>query len=223
MNCTVVYKDGRHHFVVATTLIKDPFDPQKEYLFAYAQDITRLKQMESRNKELFVQSRRDPLTGLSNRQATEQDINEYLHTSGRDRKSLLLILDIDFFKHFNDSYGHMVGDEVLLFMAQSLRSIFRKEDIIGRWGGDEFIIFLKEFSSLRAVTERLVHLRRKMKDFIVEDTAIPVSLSIGGAVSGESPCSLEALFQKADMALYTVKREGRNGVAILDENDARQV
>ena len=143
--------------------------------------------------------------------------------SGRDRKSLLLILDIDFFKHFNDSYGHMVGDEVLLFMAQSLRSIFRKEDIIGRWGGDEFIIFLKEFSSLRAVTERLVHLRRKMKDFIVEDTAIPVSLSIGGAVSGESPCSLEALFQKADMALYTVKREGRNGVAILDENDARQV
>lgn len=223
MNCTVVYKDGRHHFVVATTLIKDPFDPQKEYLFAYAQDITRLKQMENKNKELFVQSRRDPLTGLSNRQATEQDINEYLHTSGRDRKSLLLILDIDFFKHFNDSYGHMVGDEVLLFMAQSLRSIFRKEDIIGRWGGDEFIIFLKEFSSLRAVTERLVHLRRKMKDFIVEDTAIPVSLSIGGAVSGESPCSLEALFQKADMALYTVKREGRNGVAILDENDARQV
>lgn len=92
----------------------------------------------------------------------------------------------------------MVGDEVLLFMAQSLRSIFRKEDIIGRWGGDEFIIFLKEFSSLRAVTERLVHLRRKMKDFIVEDTAIPVSLSIGGAVSGESLCSLEALFQKAD-------------------------
>ena len=108
---------------MATTLIKDPFDPQKEYLFAYAQDITRLKQMESRNKELFVQSRRDPLTGLSNRQATEQDINEYLHTSGRDRKSLLLILDIDFFKHFNDSYGHMVGDEVLLFMAQSLRRI----------------------------------------------------------------------------------------------------
>jgi signAling protein with a acyltransferase and GGDEF domains len=224
MNCTVVYKDGRHNFVVATTLIKDPLDPKKEYLFAYAQDITRLRQMENRNKELFVQSRRDPLTGLRNRQATEQDINEYLHASGRGRESLLFILDIDFFKSFNDTYGHTVGDEVLLFVAQSLQNIFRKEDIIGRWGGDEFILFLKEFSSVRAVTERIVHLRRKLKDFIVEGTSIPVSLSIGGAVSGEGSCSLEALFQKADMALYTVKREGRNGLVILDENDAcRQI
>ena len=223
MNCTVVYKDGRHHFVVATALIKDPFDPDREYLFAYAQDITRLKQMENKNRELFVQSRRDPLTGLSNRQATEQDIREYLQASGRGRKSLLLILDIDFFKRFNDDYGHTVGDEVLLFMAQSLRNIFRKEDVIGRWGGDEFLIFLNEFGSLCAVAERLVRLRRDMKEFSLGGAPIPVSLSVGGAVSRKGACSLETLFQKADMALYIVKREGRNGLAILDENDVRLI
>lgn len=83
MNCTVIYKDGRHNFVVATTLIRDSIEPEKEYLFAYAQDITRLKQMEYKNKELFLQSRLDPVTGLCNRVATEQDIDEYLHSSQR--------------------------------------------------------------------------------------------------------------------------------------------
>ena len=223
MNCTVIYKDGRHNFVVATTLIRDPIEPEKEYLFAYAQDITRLKQVEYKNKELFLQSRRDPVTGLCNRVATEQDIDEYLHSSQRGGEGLLLILDVDFFKSFNDNYGHAVGDEVLASVAEAMRGVFRKEDILCRWGGDEFLIFIKEFGSLRAVTERIVRLRRQMKGFSSGGRALPVSLSVGGAVAGQATHGLDELFQKADMALYDVKHEGRDGLVILGEDGERLV
>lgn len=220
---TVVYKDGRHNCIIATTLIKDPTDPEKEFLFTYAQDITRLKQMETRNKELFLQSRRDPLTGLCNRGAAKQDIDAYLRSPDRDGEDLLLILDIDFFKRFNDDFGHAVGDEVLIFMAEAMRGAFRKEDILCRWGGDEFLIFMKEFCSLKAVAQRLALLRRKMKHFSSEGRTLPVSLSIGGTMAGATTRGLEELFQKADTALYTVKHEGRDGLAVLGTDGARLV
>ena len=179
--------------------------------------------MEYKNKELFLQSRLDPVTGLCNRVATEQDIDEYLHSSQRGEEGLLLILDVDFFKSFNDNYGHAVGDEVLAFMAEAMRTAFRKEDILCRWGGDEFLIFIKEFGSLRAVTERIVRLRRQIKGFSSGGRALPVSLSVGGAVAGQATHGLDELFQKADMALYDVKHEGRDGLVILGEDGERLV
>ena len=108
-------------------------------------------------------------------------------------------------------------------MAEAMRTAFRKEDILCRWGGDEFLIFLKEFGSLRAAAGRIVRLRRQMKGFSSGGRALPVSLSVGGAVAGEATRGLEELFQKADMALYDVKREGRDGLAILGEDGERLV
>ena len=163
------------------------------------------------------------MTGLCNRVATEQDIDEYLHSSQRGEEGLLLILDVDFFKSFNDNYGHAVGDEVLAFMAEAMRTAFRKEDILCRWGGDEFLIFIKEFGSLRAVTERIVRLRRQMKGFSSGGRALSVGLSVGGAVAGQATHGMDELFQKADMALYDVKHEGRDGLVILGEDGERLV
>ena len=85
------------------------------------------------------------------------------------------------------------------------------------------MIFIKEFGSLRAVTERIVRLRRQMKGFSSGGRALSVSLSVGGAVAGQATHGMDELFQKADMALYDVKHEGRDGLVILGEDGERLV
>ena len=167
------------------------------------------------------QSRLDPLTGIANRQAAENDIAHYLHVQPEGESSLLLILDIDYFKHFNDNYGHETGDKVLSFIARTLKATFRKEDVVGRWGGDEFLLFLKNFRSMEAVTERLHKLRTTLESFEMDGMSLPIQLSIGGAVAEGTCNSVLELFRLADTALYMVKREGRNGYVYFTDTYVR--
>jgi diguanylate cyclase (GGDEF)-like protein len=153
----------------------------------------------------------DHLTGCLNRRAFDTQLAtevEHAHRNGR-RLSLLLV-DVDHFKQVNDRLGHVVGDQVLSGVSTALRNACRSGDVVGRIGGDEFALILPDTTATTAAAlgERLRLALRHL------DPPIPVTLSIGVAELGEAVDSSLRLLQAADLALYDIKRAGRDGVAL---------
>lgn len=156
----------------------------------------------------------DSLTGLYNRRYLEVHLQKMLQKSAMTRKNLgILIMDIDHFKNFNDTYGHGVGDEVLKIFAQRMQNSIRGFDMVARMGGEEFVVILPDVSEDMAyfVSERL---RRAIADepFVCSapEGKVTVTTSIGGAlIQGETTTVAEAL-KRADDALYAAKEGGRN-------------
>lgn len=211
MFCTVTYADGMHELLIRSTLVRDTVDLRGEYVLLFAQDITSIRRMEEANRTLRVRSRRDRLTGLLNRETAEKAVAEYLRGCGPDDVYCFLLLDVDHFKGFNDRYGHITGDAVLRHMGRSMRRSFRSGDILCRWGGDEYVIFLCGTDDAAAIGRRIESLRARMGQCSVEGRSLSVTLSVG-AVFGSGPGSLAELYRVADEALYKVKRQGRNGI-----------
>jgi two-component system cell cycle response regulator len=155
----------------------------------------------------------DSLTGLYNRRYFEAHLQKLLQKSEENKKSLgILMMDIDHFKSFNDTYGHGVGDEVLKIFAQRVKDSLRSFDLVARLGGEEFVVILPDVSEDMAhvIAERL---RRTIGDdpFIVNvpDGKVTVTTSIGGTlIDGVIPT--EAVLERADKALYEAKESGRN-------------
>ena len=207
MFCNVHYGDGRHELLIRSTLVRDTPDLRGEYVLLFAQDITSIREIERANRRLMITSRHDKLTGLYNRAAAESGIHDFLRTA--DTSYCFLLMDIDYFKNINDRYGHLSGDEVLRHMGESMRKSFRAEDMLCRWGGDEFVVFLRSVPDRAVLGKRLEELRHRM-------ACVPgpaVTLSIGGAF-GSGPTTLRDLYRRADEALYFVKQRGRNGTSL---------
>lgn len=213
---TFVVGEQCHNFILCIYQMAFPGQEGREYLVGYSLDITHLQQTEMHTRKLLEQSSLDTLTGITNRQAAERDIARHLLMQAEDEQSLLLVLDVDNFKFFNDHYGHQTGDAVLVFMARTLKSTFRKDDIVCRWGGDEFLVLLKNVRSVDSVSNRLRRLCTTTAGFTLKDIPLPVTMSIGGALAKGARCNLQDLFRAADSALYAVKRGGRNGFVCAD-------
>lgn len=149
----------------------------------------------------------DPLTGLANRRRMQEHLEQALKIQ---MPFALLLLDLDHFKQINDHYGHAVGDEVLIEIATRLSYTLRSEDIIARWGGEEFLLYAPALSDPYAgqMAERILH--------VVQNEPvkghIPVTLSIGVALY-QTGDSLDTLLSRADQAMYRAKFSGRNQVA----------
>lgn len=158
----------------------------------------------------------DPLTRLANRAKLTQDFNHSLHLAERTRSPLCLaILDLDRFKQINDQYGHGVGDSVLRWLGRLLRQSFRQgEDIVARWGGEEFVISMYGMSkalAVRRLNEILATLGQET--FASPDGAqFGVTFSAGVAQYPEDGTDLQSLYRSADQALYGAKAAGRNRV-----------
>ncbi|MDB5790277.1 MAG: hypothetical protein JWQ80_301 [Massilia sp.] len=179
-------------------------------------------QLYRKNLELKQQSVRDPLTSLYNRRHFQEFMRAYkgtdqrgAGTSGEEMVSALFLLDVDHFKHINDTWGHGAGDEVLIRMSDSLREILRETDMIVRWGGEEFLAFLPAIprSTLDDVARRLLNgIAGTHIEF--QGTKIKVHVSIGFApfplAPGGQPLSWERAVNLVDMALYMAKGHGRN-------------
>lgn len=180
-------------------------DPTNGRLSAvmYLNDIDREKKRELR---LQKEARIDPLTHFLNRRAVEKSIKEFLTNWDKKSPCAFIILDIDNFKEINDSYGHAEGDRVLRKFASILKKIFDKDSITGRFGGDEFIILIKNAESKRAVKDRLESATNTMKG----NGGIPVSCSIGVAVGPQCGANYDSLFQCADSAMYRAKKNKTN-------------
>jgi diguanylate cyclase (GGDEF)-like protein len=176
-------------------------------------------QLEEKNQELKQQSARDPLTALYNRRHFQEFMRghqEIAQSSANDEMvSALYLMDVDHFKHINDTYGHGAGDAVLREISDALREILRETDMIVRWGGEEFLAFLPAVkrSSLDDVARRLLSgIPARSIDY--QGTRLSVNVSIGFApfplAPGGKSMSWERAVNLVDMALYLAKGHGRN-------------
>ncbi len=153
----------------------------------------------------------DPLTGLSNRRLTLALLDQLARDCRLDLAPVILLADLDHFKHINDGWGHAMGDQVLVAVASTLRSSTRDADTVARWGGEEFLIVLPATRDGEA-SELAERLRARVEALEVADRhecPVPVTLSIGIArlAAGETGSSW---LKRADEALYQAKNDGRN-------------
>lgn len=167
----------------------------------------------SKNKKLEYKAEHDTLTGLYNREGYKQ-----IYNSLELDKTIFILVDIDEFKTINDTYGHAIGDKVIIRVANELKHSFRREDIICRIGGDEFAILITHYNktTIKSIENKCKALNEVL---IVPDGEMPgVSISIGMAY-GTKEDTTDTLFKKADYAMYLTKRDGRAGQTVYMSKD----
>ncbi len=173
--------------------------------------IKKINFMYSQTKYMTVT---DALTGLYNRRHFEECLEREFLRSKRYKNNLsFAILDIDFFKEINDTYGHSAGDYVLKELAYILLQTFRKTDIIFRYGGDEFAVIITETPIEKAIVP-LQRFRRTIEALEINycKQKIKFTVSIGVSEITETTNSIHELFENADKALYKAKENGRNQI-----------
>jgi diguanylate cyclase (GGDEF)-like protein len=168
---------------------------------------------------LRTQSIRDPLTGLYNRRYLEEMLEREIRRAVRSEQSLgILMLDLDHFKTFNDTYGHDAGDTVLREAGTFLANSIRAEDVVCRFGGEEFVVILPT-ANLEASRARGERIRSKLRELIVlhqGQSLGVITVSVGVAALPTHGTSARELLQAADAALYRAKREGRDRVVTAE-------
>ena len=166
---------------------------------------------------LYESSINDPLTGAFNQKYFLDALSKAFSYSLRHQSSLgLLILDIDFFKKINDTYGHIVGDIVLKEVVKRIKNNLRNEDILCRYGGDEFVVIVRDFKYgfVKIVAER-IRLFFHGRSINYKDHKVNISLSIGGAtIDNENIETPEDMIELADANLYKAKQSGGNCIVI---------
>ncbi|MTJ07231.1 response regulator [Anabaena sp. UHCC 0204] len=169
---------------------------------------TRLEQ-----RQLWKVAEIDALTGLSLRRKVLQDLTRLLQLAQRQQQSFsLAILDLDKFKFVNDQYGHEMGDRVLNYFGKLLNQSFRQEDVVGRWGGEEFVVGMYGTSREDGI-RRLAQVLQQFSQYLftaLDGTKFKVTFSAGIAQIPDDGKDLQTLYQKADAALYQAKKLGRN-------------
>ncbi len=201
----------------------------KHYLMKMERDAAFLalremqKQLEQTNAELERLSSLDGLTGLANRRIFDQTLDEELKRAARDGNPLsLVMIDIDFFKHYNDNYGHTGGDECLKQVASIIDGIAsRPGDLVARYGGEEFAVILPSTDSAGAI-KVCENLKQAINAAAIphehSDTAPHVTLSMGiASTTGDGASTAMDIIEKADKALYSAKEGGRNRFVHFDD------
>lgn len=169
-------------------------------------------------KKINVQKDTDDLTGLKNKGAITREINRFLTDASKD-KGIMFLLDIDHFKSINDTYGHDVGDSVISQFGAFLSKTFTGGEIAGRFGGDEFIVFIKD-SDDPVLAEKTA---RTIVDGTADSVVLPdadkkVSVSIGIAIYHGSEKNYSEIFKKADLALYNTKSDRTVNYVFFDDS-----
>jgi diguanylate cyclase (GGDEF)-like protein len=166
---------------------------------------------------LHDQAIRDALTGLYNRRYMEEMLDLQLHRSRRTGSSIGFIMaDLDHFKIFNDSYGHVAGDLLLQAVANRIRNVIRVEDIACRYGGEEFLIIMP-YASLKDTHNRALQILEEIRDisFLYEGKQLGnMTISMGVSAFPDSGDDASTLIRLADNAMYIAKNEGRDRVII---------
>lgn len=174
-------------------------------------------QIKEQNEELQRLATTDPLTGCLNRRAFYQRLNEIASAAQRSKKPVsCLMTDIDFFKRFNDTYGHAVGDQVLIAVSEEFKVGIREHDVLARFGGEEFCVVFPDLDLDGAVViaERLrIAIQQNAGEKVEADEKVTVTSSFGVATLNFDTMDTERMIQLADEALYVAKETGRNRVA----------
>jgi diguanylate cyclase (GGDEF)-like protein/PAS domain S-box-containing protein len=184
---------------VLVNLARMPYYSEDASHMVMFQDITERKRMEDRLREMSLY---DSLTGLYNRNFFEEEMARL--SNGRSAPVGIVVCDLDGLKFVNDALGHQSGDELLTAASGILRRSFRSSDILARIGGDEFAVLLPE-SGQKETHKMTQRLRRSVEEYNNHSPRIPVSLSLGYAVSEKGPLDMQALFREADNRMYREK------------------
>lgn len=178
--------------------------------------VTKFHESE-KSKDLANKADTDLLTNLYNKAATERKIKDYMQAHP-DEQAVLFVLDIDNFKKINDTMGHAFGDEVLRSLGHQIKTYFRVSDIIGRTGGDEFMIFLKGMKDDETILKEAHRLEYFFKNFKAgEYVKYSATASVGAAVFPRDAAEYGGLYKTADKALYIAKQRGKNQLAFYNE------
>lgn len=195
------------------------FEDENEFygiIYDNTERLTKEKEVQSIIEQAEFKSEIDRLTQIYNRYGLDKKMNEIIADNGL--KGILFIFDLDNFKVVNDNEGHPIGDMVLKKFAETLKEYFRSEDIIARIGGDEFVVFMRNYMEedkmLKRVNDFLEHVTQKL-DFY--NKQYNLSTSVGVVYSRDDITRYEELYAYADAALYKAKRQGKNRVCINKE------
>lgn len=214
----VLNKEGKYIWTQNT--IQTAGDDHNRTIIGKIADIDGIKRKEF---DIISESQKDGLTGLFRKNVTEKLIVDYLSGEGRDSEHGMLIIDIDDFKLINDQAGHLYGDAVLTELSKRIQNLFRNTDIVGRIGGDEFLILLKNIKYNNLIIEKA--------DAVIDifdaisstmQSVNRISGSIGIVRYPADGTTYRELFQKADKALYGVKDKGKNAYSFYDDNFERE-
>jgi diguanylate cyclase (GGDEF)-like protein/PAS domain S-box-containing protein len=213
-------KDGRAIWV-ETTSRRIEFGGEPAVLVT-VNDVTERKELE---EQLLHQAFHDPLTGLANRMLFADRVNQVLARRGRLGRMAVLLLDLDGFKTVNDSLGHSTGDEILVAVAERIRTCLRPGETAARLGGDEFAVLLPEVAGVKDATDAATRLLATFQSpFSVAGKEIVVQASVGIASPGAGAVDSGELVRDADAAMYAAKAAGRGGYAVFErEMHARAV
>ncbi len=174
---------------------------------------------EEKIRDLQTAAFTDPMTGCLNKVSSQKKIAEMC----RRNQGVLMIVDLDSFKLVNDLHGHGMGDKILIRFSEILQSAVRSEDIVGRMGGDEFIIFCQKIDDESVIEQKTAfineHIIESAKEFMGKDMNIPLGASIGCVFVPNEGTEYSDLHKKADKALYKVKKNGKHGHAFFKSED----
>ena len=197
--------------VVTRIVVQEALEVEREKLATANVALTKA------HEELYEVAIRDELTGIYNRRYVVQRFNEEVDRAERyDSPLSILLIDIDHFKQINDQYGHQAGDEVLRLISPLIDTMARTTDIVGRYGGEEFLVVLPntDIEEARRVAERFCKEIRS-HSFVVEHETLHVACSIGAAELIRGSSDAFDLFKRADKALYEAKDMGRDRVQVV--------
>ena len=210
----MVFRGGSIGWVrVSVELILEPYTGHIK-AFIKLTDITIEKETQMMVK---LRAEQDGMTGLLNRATLENKVRACLEID--QRPGIMILVDMDDLKRVNDVYGHIEGDKAIRGIAQALKTHFRESDLIGRLGGDEFLIYLRGAGeNISAISATLTALLRRLAIIpIGEGENQGVHCSLGCAVQEPDANDFETLYRRADIALYHVKRDNKNGFAFYDK------
>nr|WP_255575779.1 sensor domain-containing diguanylate cyclase [Caproiciproducens faecalis] len=211
--CRLKDQNGSYlwYSIKITTIFNENGEPVRA--IGRISDITCQKEA---TQKLVQSAQRDGLTGLLNKSATKAYIEQALVGS---ELCALYIIDIDHFKDINDNLGHMFGDAVLAEIGNKLKKLFRTSDVVGRVGGDEFMVLLKSLNNLSLIVDKATAIHQSLQQtFVNSSKNYSVSGSIGIAVYPKDGMTYADLYKKADAALYEAKRCGRSQFVIFDSS-----
>ncbi|MGI6085119.1 MAG: GGDEF domain-containing protein [Acetivibrionales bacterium] len=171
--------------------------------------IKRVEMIERSNRKLLEKSKTDSMTGLFIKSAILEKLTNFIDRSPKSTLSLLMF-DIDHFKHINDTMGHQIGDQCIRSLAGHIQTSFRKDDILGRYGGDEFIVLLPDTTAVKAFL-----IADRFRELIQTKSNPSITISVGISNFPSDGKTVNELIDAADKALYTSKEKGRNIVTLF--------
>ncbi len=202
----LVHDDGDCYWV--RSIVSTKKDPESDDVLAIIAILDDINDM----KSIQHTAQLDSLVGAYNKKATEMHIKDYLN---ENNQGVFFMIDLDNFKSINDTFGHSYGDDVLKNVHASIAKNFRTQDIVGRIGGDEFVVFLTGGVDESKIIQKAQALCKAInREYTQKNLAIEISCSVGVAISPEHGRTFEELYYKADLAMYSCKKKTKNGYVI---------